>query len=187
MRVEGEDRKRRIKSEEKLLPIAPEEPKHYRLVLIRTRLLNVVQEEHELRSSSGSVEEARCSMTPTEAGGEGSDRGSSGKVLLALDELTAGREKAVGALAAQSISRLCVGLGSVLTTERESNREGSESPGRLGVGGGGSGPRRSGRYGRCGCGVGLPRLDPHVGACCWTTAAVPTPVLKRSIDMQINC
>jgi hypothetical protein len=136
MRVEGEDRKRRIKSEEKLLPIAPEEPKHYQLVLIRTRLLNVVQEEHEPCSSSGSVEEARCSMTPTEAGGVGSDRGSSGKVLLALDELTAGREKAVGALAAQSISRRCVGLGSVLTTEREreSNREESESPGRLGVG-----------------------------------------------------
>jgi hypothetical protein len=31
MRVEGDDRKRRIKSEEKLLPIAHKEPKHYQL------------------------------------------------------------------------------------------------------------------------------------------------------------
>jgi hypothetical protein len=33
MRAEGEDRKRRIKSEAKLLPIASEEPKQYQLVL----------------------------------------------------------------------------------------------------------------------------------------------------------
>jgi hypothetical protein len=78
-------------------------------------LLSVVQEEHELCSSSGSVEGAHCSTTLVEAGGKGSNQGSSGKVLLALDELTAGHEKAVGELVTQSIRRCCVGLGFVLT------------------------------------------------------------------------
>jgi hypothetical protein len=49
----------------------------------------------------------------------------------------------------------------------ESDGEESESPGRLGVGGGGYEP--SGRCGRCVRAVGLPRLDSHVGTCCWTT------------------
>jgi hypothetical protein len=121
-----------------------------------------------------------------EAGGKGSNQGSSGKVLLALDELTAGHEKAVGELVTQSIRRCCVGLGFVLTMEGaeeganlgegkamgwrstpESDEEESESPGRLGVGGGGYEP--SGRCGRCVRAVGLPRLDSHVGTCCWTT------------------
>jgi hypothetical protein len=58
-------------------------------------------------------------------------------VLLALDKLTAGREKAVGELAAQSSSRRCVGLDSVLTTEREREKTPVPGEGERQKGGGG--------------------------------------------------
>jgi hypothetical protein len=56
-------------------------------------------------------------------------------VLLALDKLTAGREKAVGELAAQSSSRRCVGLDSVHDGEREKTPVPGEGERQKGGGG----------------------------------------------------
>ena len=80
---------------DKLLPVAPEEPKYDRIILTRFRSLGIDQGGLEFSDGSGPVKGACCGTGLAEAGGERSNCGGSGKVLLVLGELAAGGEEAV--------------------------------------------------------------------------------------------